>query len=495
VSRTDKEKAIQLLNNGHLEEAYKIFQDMHHKYPEDWIIYDGLAYLEKDLKGNLEESKKLIERSRELGCPEARYHRVCADILWSKGQLEQATLEFEKSVGADRSVDNLTVFANSLMKTNYERSVPIWKEIIKKDPSNALAYSGLAWIARKKTDWPLALEMATKAKEFQPKNPKVLFAIGQAYQGLGQCEQALKHYLEADEQDYRGKLLFHVNVAKCYIGLHNYAGALEQAYEAVKLNPQDSRVNELLNHCKDNLILLCDEQRYSEAYPLMVIALNICPDDSRLLAYMAILETHFKKNDELGKSYMHKAFEHNNADIDLLYMIKGCLWFDRLGDKKEGLACLEKAVSINRSNSNLVALAARLIDVDRERAQDIFDELFQSNPEHVDVIWGLAEIAMKEGKVVKGFELAKRAYDLKPSDSSINALLAGAHFSLGRYNEALQYYQKAAELGLPDKVYIYNSIAACYQKLGKLRKVRKYAKKALSINPDNPEAQNFLPGE
>lgn len=84
MSRTDKEKAIQLLNNGHLEEAYKLFQDMRHKYPEDWIIYDGLAYLEKDLKGNLEESKKLIKRSRELGCPEARYHRVCADILCSQ---------------------------------------------------------------------------------------------------------------------------------------------------------------------------------------------------------------------------------------------------------------------------------------------------------------------------------------------------------------------------------------------------------------------------
>lgn len=225
---------------------------------------------------------------------------------------------------------------------------------------------------------------------------------------------------------------------------------------------------------------------------MMLMALEAWPDDSKLLAYMAALEMAFKHNYELGQSYMTKAFECGNADLDLLYQIKGSLWFDYLNDRREGIACLEKAVALNCNKLNLMALARRIIDTDPERAEQIYEELSQSDPEDVDIIYGLAKIAMKQGNWTDGFELATKGYKLEPSNSHINALLAFAQFNLGRFKEALKSYAKATELDFPDKAYIYNSIAECYQKLGKLQKARKYIKKALSINPDNPEAQKFL---
>lgn len=490
--QVDKEQAIQFLKEGHLEEAYKAYQAIRDKYPDDWIIYDGLSYLENNLKGNLNESRRLIEKARELGCPEARCHRLCADIFWSKGQLEEANHEYEQAVIADRSIDNLAAFANSLMKLNYGRAVPVWQEIIEKDPSNAKANLGLAWIARKQNNWSLALEMATKVKEFQPENAEALFAMGQAYKGLNQYEQALKYYLEAHKRGFKEKFCLHVNIAHGYLELKNYTKALEHAHEAVKLNRQDPTANKLLNRCKEYLFWLCGEQRYSEAYPAMVVALHIWPDDSRLLAYMAILEMAFKHNYELGQNYMRKALECKSPELDLLYEIKGCLWFDYLNDKREGLAFLEKAVALNRNKLNLQSLAYRIIDVDHERAQRIYDELYRSAPEDIDVICGLAEIAMKQGNWSKGFELAKKSNELAPSISRTSALLACAHFHLGRYEESLEFYVKAAELDFPDKAYIYNSIAECHLKLGKLRKARKYIKKALDVDPNNPESKRLL---
>lgn len=490
----NKQKAIQFLNEGRLEEAYKAFQRLRYKYPEDWIIYDGLAYLERNLKNNLDEARNLIEKAKVCGCPISRYHRVCADILWSKGLLEEATLEFEQAVNADRSVDNLTAFANSLMKTDCERAAPIWQKIIEKNPSNTNAYLGMAWIARKQNNWSLALEMATKAKEFQPEDPNVLFAIGQAYQGLGQYEYALNHYLEANKRGFAEKFIFLGNVANCYLELHKYAKALEHAYEAVKLNPQDHQANKLLNKCKEYLIWLCGEQQYSEAHPMMVMALEIWPDDSRLLAYMASLEIAFKRNYELGEAYIEKAFEHNNTNLDLLYEIKGALWFDYLEDREEGIACLEKAICLNRSCMNLIALASRIIDIDIGRAESLFQEAFRVEPENIDVTYGLARIALKREEWSKGFELATKCYKSKPSDPDINVLLAYAHFKLKRFDEALKFYLSAAELSFSDKVYLYNSIAECYQKLGDVGKSQKYAEKVLKIDPNNIEARKLISG-
>jgi tetratricopeptide (TPR) repeat protein len=69
-------------------------------------------------------------------------------------------------------------------------------------------------------------------------------------------------------------------------------------------------------------------------------------------------------------------------------------------------------------------------------------------------------------------------------------MLACALFHLERYEESLEFYIKAAELDFPDKAYINDSIAKCYQKLGKLRKARKYLKKALNVDSGNTESKH-----
>ncbi|MCX5637813.1 MAG: tetratricopeptide repeat protein, partial [Planctomycetota bacterium] len=312
------------------------------------------------------------------------------------------------------------------------------------------------------------------------------------YQGLNQCKHALKYYLEADKQGFAEKFIIQGSLSQCHLDLHNYVKALEYAYEAAKSDPQNSQAKEPLNICKEYLLWLCGELRYSEAYPMMETALSIWPDDSKLLAYMAVLQMEFKHNYDLGKNYMDKAFEHNNTALDLLYAMKGCLWYDHLDKKEEGLACLEKAVSLNPTAFNLVALAARITDSDPERAKRIYEELPKSDSKNIEVIYGLAEVNIIQGKLTDGLELAIKGCQLQPSNPRINCLLACAHFNLGRIEEALKYYQKTAKLEYPDKAYVYNSIAACYQKLGKARKARQYARKALNINPDDEEAKKLF---
>lgn len=480
---------------GDFEEAYLALRATIKDYPDNGGMYAIWAELEMRVKNNLSKAEYLINEAYHLGCPEDYYHQVRGNLFYRKHQVEQALTEYERSVSVEPSLDNLLIFAQALSAACDERAISVWESVLQKDPKNVLAYVYLAREAERREDLSKALEMVRKAERLKTSNAEHFYEIGTVYHILEHYEKALEYLLRAKESGFaeQEKLSsLYSHIASCYLRMDDGVMALEHALKAVKIEPEDNDSQRVLELCKEYIYWICGEGRYSDVYPMMLMALEVWPDDSRLLAYMATLEMAFKHNYKLGKSYMHKAFKCENAELDLLYEIKGCLWFDYLNDKREGLACLEKAVALNRNRFNLHSLAYRIIDTDPERAQEIYDELSRSDPEDIDVICGLAEMAMKQGNWSKGFELAKKSNELAPSISRTSALVACAHFHLGRYKESLEFYVKAAELDFPDKAYIYNSIAECHLKLGKLRKARKYIKKALDINSNNPESKRLL---
>ena len=247
-----------------------------------------------------------------------------------------------------------------------------------------------------------------------------------------------------------------------------------------------------MNGCKTYGPYLAGEGRYAEAYPVVEKALEIWPEDSELLGYCAYLEIAFKHNYTAGKDYMEKAFKFSTADSDLLYKLKGVLWWDYLDEKKVGLACLEKAVLLNPDVANLMNLASRVKSIDAVRAEGIYRDILRIEPEHLDAIGGLAELAFEKSDWRQGLELSAKAHALAPDDPSANAFLAYCQFNLGAFDEAMKCYFKAVEFGYFDEGYVYKGIAECYQKLGNPEEAIKYARKALSIDPDDSEAQKLV---
>jgi len=215
---------------------------------------------------------------------------------------------------------------------------------------------------------------------------------------------------------------------------------------------------------------------------MMAIALEIFPKDYELLACMARLEIALKHNHKLGREYINKAFANAPKESDWLYETKGVLWFDCLDEKEEGLACLEKAVGLNRSDTNLINLAFRILEDDIERAQALFKEVLATNPNDEDALYGLAEICFRKSQDPEGLELTKKAYALAPSHPGINALLGSASFGMGKLAEALRFYVDAEKVGFDDKEYLYKSIADCYSKIGKVDEAQKYAEKAKRLS-------------
>lgn len=485
-------QAHQFYEQRSFQKAYEAFQELVKDYPEDSRMYAMLAYLEMQVGDDLDATEALINKAQTLGCPEDYYHRIRGELMWVKGQHDKALAEYELSVAAEPSSSNLSALATALSDIGDKRAASIWEKVIEKDPENYQTYLHCARDAIKRKEFYKALGMAKLAEYLEPSNPEVLFGIGYVYQSLKLYRKALEYFLKAQDEGYKDQGYLCALIAMCYGATDDGANAISFANKAAKLSPKNNYVQEVLKYCKERIFQFLGENRKSDAYIMMSTAIDIWPDDSKLLASMAGLEMEIKKNYELGKSYMKKAFQCNNASPDLLYEIKGALWYDYLNEKQEGLACLEKAVSLNRNKFNLTALAYRLININCKRAEELYKEILRLDPKDICAICCLAEIALKKKNWAKGFELAVKADSLKSDDPQISVMLGDAQFNMGKFTEALNCYVKADTLNHPEKSRIYCQIVKCYQKLGKFQKAKVYIKKALSANPDYPETREFL---
>jgi tetratricopeptide (TPR) repeat protein len=480
-------------DKGDLEKAYHILKENMENCPDDGWIYALRAELEIKVMNNFSRADHFLNEAYNYDCPKDIYHQVNGTYYWMKGEAEKALEQYEKSYLITPSLVNSVNYAMALSHVNDSRAINLWKDILQKDPKNILANVYIANDLGVRGNISKALEILKKTKNFKPASANELVAIGSAYYLIKQYQEALPYYLKAENYGYKDKANLNVKIADCYLGLEDGLKAIQYVRKAIELEPGNDFCREILNDCKEYFLSLClSERKYCEAHSMVINALDIWPNDSKLLAYIAILEADFKNNYELAKRYIKEAFKYSNCDLDLLFEIKGAIWFDCLNEKEEGLACLEKAVSLNRNNFNLNALAARIIDVDVEKAEKLSEEVLQSEPQNACAVCILAKVAYKKEDWQKSHELAQKAYDLDSSDPFIIAVFAYANFKVGKLNEALSLYLKAGERGYNDKAYICASIGECHYKLGDLQKAREHANKAININPNDLDAIKLL---
>lgn len=113
------------------------------------------------------------------------------------------------------------------------------------------------------------------------------------------------------------------------------------------------------------------------------------------------------------------------------------------------------------------------------------------SPVQIDTLHIEALRLKNEGRYSEAEAIFKRVLTIEPEN-------ANAHFDLGntyliqkKYNEALNQYNEAGELGLRSDDYYFN-LSLCYVGLGNNKEAIGYLEKCLNLNPDYPEAKNLL---
>ena len=128
---------------------------------------------------------------------------------------------------------------------------------------------------------------------------------------------------------------------------------------------------------------------------------------------------------------------------------------------------------------------------DLPRAESIYNQILQSDPNQPQALHLLGVIAFQGGDNERAIELIEKALSIHPDYAEAHSNLGNVLKKLGRIDEAIARYKRALVLK-PDYTDAYNNLGAAFLETYKLDDALASFQKAISIKPDFAEAYRHL---
>lgn len=264
------------------------------------------------------------------------------------------------------------------------------------------------YVALRAGDTGTALKLANDLMEKDKDNPIFLNSLGLALQANDQIKEAEVAFKKAVDKA-PGFLTAITNLSKIYMIEKKYDKAEATLEEAVKLKPESIEVLTL----KSQLAELTGQPKL--AYKWLQTAQFRNPETFAPVA--AIVSYHLRNND------LDKAYEQ----------------------AKEGLLKFPK----NQQAKHLLGQIALQTNHYQE-ALRLFEDLYQSNPESIPVLQGLARSQMANNQAAKAQDILQTI--LKKEQSNIQALLMSADIALAqKHYDQVQLFAKRVMDAHPNK--------------------------------------------
>jgi len=282
------------------------------------------------------------------------------------------------------------------------------------------------------------------------------------------------------------------SIAYSYVLMGQYLEAIGYARKIQLYNSSHSRVFSIIRYIKSAVANAAWCNTTENAYEVIKAATETWPQDSFILIYRAYYEYVIKGNHSEGEVYLKMAFQLNNTNEDLLYNLKGRIFIQGLGRNEEGVRFLEKAVEIDPSIPNLVALGYELREIDLQKAKRVLESLYTKESKNKDVAYCYAEILIREKEYEKAYDIIKKTLKLFHKDADLLVLQGYGYFQKEEYDKSIKSLKKGLKRNHSHPVYVLKTLAEAYLAKELPLQAEKYIKQALRIDPENTEAQTLL---
>jgi eukaryotic-like serine/threonine-protein kinase len=335
---------------------------------------------------------------------------------------------------------------------NIQSAVGLYEQALKKDPSFALAYAGVAdaslvmYHEKKDSFWSQkALAAAQQAERLNDNLPEVHFSLGNVYTASGKGAEAVSELKRAlqlapnSDDGYRG-------LGKAYLALGQKDLALQAYQKAVEINPYY-----WVNY---NSIGTAYSQlgQYAEALGAFRKMIELEPDNS--FGYLNVGAVYFQQ----GEYDQCIPFFQKSLQIQphyLTYSNLGTAFFF-LKRYAESVPMFEKAVEMNQNDSMMMGNLADAYrwsnQLDKAnatygRAIALAFKQLQVNPRDANVMDQLSLYYAKKGDPVQAVDFIRRARAINPADVTIIYDEAVVYTLTGRPAEALTSLREAFQKG------------------------------------------------
>jgi len=290
----------------------------------------------------------------------------------------------------------------------------------------------------------------------------------------------------------------YVTSAKVYLQQNDLDNAREQLLLGLQKNPRDAQAHFLLGE------IYARQKMYSEMISTFNASLAV--NERYKSDIEEIREKHFR-------DHYNNAVEHfNNQRIDQAIEELRTVTLIDPGDQ-EGWALLGKSHVRNEQPEEAIAALTRAIELDPnfEKMDDriLLMEMYYSQEQFQEALNAAMEIlrqdsANKEairmtafcynqlGLPEKAIEYYLQALENQPDDSDLVFNLGLLYEQMERYDDALTQFHRAFELNPEDKEAILHCAQTYLERREDNLKAIECFKKAIELDPDNPEIWNNL---
>lgn len=193
----------------------------------------------------------------------------CLAVLFSgAGCSKQVAVEstvFKKRYETDKRAEA------AMVRGDFQKGILLYERLIKKDPSNALAWYHLGYAYGQVGDHYREISFYKKAIELKYRTEQIYYNLGEAYLEIDQVEEAIQAFKRGVKTN-PGNADNYFGLGRSYQRRLEYAPAEKEILKAVRLAPQDIVFREYLGSFYEETGQL---QKAAEQYRII---LEIDPD-------------------------------------------------------------------------------------------------------------------------------------------------------------------------------------------------------------------------
>lgn len=444
-----------------------------------------VAIYAKDMENALAASELWVKVDPD----NAEAHRSMASAYIRVARPIDAVKHYEKMLELLHDDENpghgFSVIASTLAREpDRELAMGVMDKLLQNrqdDPYALFAYSHLAM---RQARFEMALNSLDKALEVKPAwaSAVILRSRILAMQGArGEALSYLENVLKGDMSD-------NIQVGLTYARMLTEARQLEKALEQFKRLADLENRNVEINYYAGVLALQLQKLDAAEKYLQKVLKLGKRLQETNY--YLGQVAEQRKQYDDAINRYSfvrHGEF-YFNAQLRVVSVLADQKKFDRSIEHLQTIR-----VNSSKQRLQLILLEGDLLRESKRYAQakDFYTKVLDTMPNETSVRYARALVAEKLGEIDLLESDLQTILKQEPSNAQVlNALGYTLADRTDRYDEALQYIQRAIELE-PDDAAVVDSLGWVHYRLGNLEQSIKHLRRANELSKD-PEIAAHL---
>jgi tetratricopeptide (TPR) repeat protein len=392
-----------------------------------------------------------------------------------------------------------------------------YETALKNDPESAYLEMELAVLYQRQGDVKQALAHAEKSLRLDPEQQEVYFLLAGLHVGLNQLDEAIREYERVLRLDPENREA-HLFLATLYAQQRQYPKAIRTVKELLRLDPQlvvghyylgriYLEINRLAEAKKEFLLVLTLEPRFIPAMFDLGTTLEREHQYTRALAmYRRILRAQ-PRNTRVWASVarLYLVMNHYTEAQKVFQRIKELERNDPAADFNIGLIYLEQKLPDNAirllrpllSHPRYRERARYLIAIALEEKGDLkaaareYQLVSRGAENFIQARLRMAYLTFQMGEKERARQILNELLTLAPNQEEIYLTSAYFYEEENQWDRAIQAL-KAGQGKVERPQEIYFRLAVLYEKQHKRQESIEEIKKVLELDPNNPDAQNFL---